>query len=120
MVNKINTKSFFVGIAALFLISWIYSFVSGADLESSRWVLQKDMNYDGQVTISDTWLMVKWFFSLPGDFLIAMFLGIESIATYLEISYYSFGNWFSTVVSFFIWGGVFVAWALIQNYLEER
>ena len=73
----------------------------------SRWILTADMNQNDTVTISDAWLWVKWFYFLPGDGLLYLFMEkLIPIGQFFELTVTSYGNLFSGIVSFFIWGFV--------------
>lgn len=73
----------------------------------SRWILTADMNQNGTVTISDAWLWFKWFYFLPGDGLLYLFMDkLIPIGEFFELTVTSYGNLFSGIISFFIWGFV--------------
>ena len=63
-----------------------------------------DANFDGKVSISDVWEWFFWLFFIPGDvFLYLIMRFTPSVAMFFELSFLSFGNWFSGVLSFFTW-----------------
>lgn len=73
------------------------------------WRFVADMNFDGLVTVSDTWLWFKWLYFYPGDLLLlGLMRGAAPVAIFFEISDGSFGGEFSGVVSFFAWLVVFI------------
>lgn len=75
-----------------------------AQMEATRlWVFKADMDFNGIVTISDTWLWFKWLFFYPGDILILEIMKFGDIHTFLELSASTFGNWFSGIISFIVW-----------------
>ena len=64
------------------------------------WNFVADMNYDGQISISDIWLWFKWFYFYPGDWIIKFLINnIPSVANFLKISYEDYGGFLSGVVS---------------------
>jgi hypothetical protein len=67
------------------------------------WHFKADMDHNGVVTISDTWLWFKWLFFFPGDSLIVGLMKFGDIVTFFELSASSFGNWFSWIISFAFW-----------------
>jgi len=69
-----------------------------------QWSFVADMNYSGTVTISDVWIWVKWLFFYPGDLFIKILVdGFQSISQFFEITYASYGGFFSGIISFIIW-----------------
>ncbi len=57
------------------------------DGQFRQWSFIADMNASGSVTISDTWLWVKWLFYYSGDF--SLYLVIEylpEVSKFMEIS----------------------------------
>jgi hypothetical protein len=63
-----------------------------------------DANGDGAVTISDTWLWLKWLFFLPGDVaLLLLMTYADGIASFLEVTFESEGGWLSASFSVFLW-----------------
>jgi hypothetical protein len=69
-----------------------------------RWKLVADLNYNGEVTISDVWLWFQWFYFLPGDGLYSLIMSNDQLATFFELSTASYGNFLSGTISFFVWG----------------
>ena len=74
-----------------------------------RWNFAKDMNHDGQFTISDIWPMVEYVLFLPGDGVIYVLLG-TGVGNFLEISAKSYGGWWSGIFSGLVWLAAVVAW----------
>ena len=75
-----------------------------AQMEAARlWAFKADMDFNGVVTISDSWLWFKWLFYYPGDLLILLIMKFGDIHTFFELSASSFGNWFSWIISFAFW-----------------
>ena len=70
--------------------------IAHAQMEAERlWLFKADMDHNGFVTISDTWLWFKWLFFYPGDLLILGLMKFGDINTFFELSASSFGNWSS-------------------------
>jgi hypothetical protein len=89
-----------------------------SQMEAARlWVFKADMDFNGLVTISDTWLWFKWLFFYPGDFLILAIMKFGDIQTFLELSASTFGNWFSGIISFIFWLHPIVIVVLFLNFL---
>jgi hypothetical protein len=74
-----------------------------------RWMFAADMNRDGQITISDFWLWVKWIFFAPGDgILFGIMFHLPSFAKFFEISTSMlYGGW-SFALSLWVWYFVIV------------
>jgi hypothetical protein len=69
-----------------------------------RWQFSWDMNGDGVITISDTWLLLKWLFFAPGDYLLLWFMQVvPQAAIYFEVTPASLFGLGSGVLSFFCW-----------------
>ena len=68
----------------------------------TRFQFQLDMSGNGAVTITDVWLMLKYAFFSPGDFL-ACSLYATRIGQFLELTPDSFYSWGSGVISFMAW-----------------
>jgi len=68
------------------------------------WEFVADMNFDGAVTISDIWLWIKWWYTLPGD-IVVVILAQTPIARFFEISFSDVGGGISAIVSvlYLIW-----------------
>jgi len=78
------------------------------------------MNLDGVVTISDSWLWIKWLFFYPGDYLISVFIKKpDDIAIFLELSPTSYGGWGSGVLSIFMWYLLFGALFSFIDYFNS-
>jgi hypothetical protein len=81
--------------------------MAGAPITASQFnaafpKLAADMNWDGALTISDVWLWVKWFYFLPGDFLVQV-IGPTPLGAFLEISVLSYHGVGSGIVSAIAW-----------------
>ena len=75
-----------------------------------------DMNYSGTVTISDAWLWFKWLYFYPGDGLVYFLLHkTPSISNFFEMTFSSYGEVFSGVVSFFIWFFLIIVGLVLWN-----
>lgn len=72
------------------------------------------MNGDGAITISDVFLWVKWLYFYPGDYVIA-YTGNTFLGIFLEFDGNSFGGIGSGVISFFLWGSLFLPYAWWQE-----
>ena len=82
-----------------------------------RWNFAKDMNHDGQFTISDIWPMVEYVLFLPGDGVIYALLG-TGVGNFLEISAKSYGGWWSGIFSGLVWAAAVVAWGVFSEWTE--
>jgi hypothetical protein len=75
-----------------------------------------DMNGDGQTTISDVWLVIKWLFYAPGDWLLLVFMrNFPGGALFFEVtpqSIYGFGSGVLSVLAWMSLWGIFKVWAL--------
>jgi hypothetical protein len=77
-----------------------------------------DMNGDGAVTITDAWLWVKWFFWLPGNFLLEILGRLPKFAAFFDIhaspslGYESFYGLVAGCVSLVFW---WLIWHLIDR-----
>ena len=70
----------------------------------SRWALVGDMGQNGVTTISDAWLWFKWFYFLPGDGLLYLFMEkLVPIGQFFELTTLSYGNLFAGIFSFIFW-----------------
>ncbi len=84
---------------------------------SRQWSFEADMNYDGVITISDTWLWLKWLFSYPGDFVLYLMINkTPNVATFLEVTTNSYGGALSTIISLFFWINL---WLIYFVFTEE-
>ena len=88
-------------------------------MAEGRWFLAKDMNCDGQFTISDVFLWGEWFFFLPGDGLLWVIMQDERLATFFELTPAAYSGWTSGVFSVIGWFGLLVLAALVQVLLEK-
>ena len=69
-----------------------------------QWHFVADINNSGLVTISDIWLLFKWLYFYPGDYLINFFVEQEpEIGRFLELSYSYYGGFLSGFISLFSW-----------------
>lgn len=73
----------------------------------SYWVLTlaEDMNRDGHFTISDVGLWIKYFFYLPGDFLVGQIVNkVPWFSQFFEINDTWCHGFLSGLFGFFVWG----------------
>ena len=81
-----------------------------------RWNFAKDMNHDGQFTISDIWPMVEYVLFLPGDGVVYALLG-TGVGNFLELSAKSYGGWWSGIFSALTW---MIALGILAALGEEK
>lgn len=69
-----------------------------------QWPFIEDMNFDGTMTISDTFLWFKWLFFYPGDLFIKLIIDeFPEIASFFEVDYTNYVGMLSGTVSLFAW-----------------
>ncbi len=84
-----------------------------------QWKFVADMNFNGNVTISDVWLWCKWLYFYPGDWLLGLMIHkIPLYANSLELSYDDYGGFLSGVISFFVYSSLL--WLLIKTIEEIK
>lgn len=67
-----------------------------------NWNLRRDMNFDGNFTISDVKLFAESVYFYPGDLIIKLINGTE-IGAFLEISHKNYGGMLSALLSLAVW-----------------
>lgn len=78
-----------------------------------QWSFVSDMNYSGTITISDVWLWFKWLYFFPGDGLLYFVMHkLPNVAGFFEISFDSYGGFFSGTVSLVFWSLMFIVWII--------
>jgi len=78
-----------------------------------QWSFIADMNYSGNITISDVWLWFKWLYFLPGDGLLYFLIHkMTKIAEFFEITFDSYGGFLSGTVSLIVW---VIVWLLVAT-----
>jgi len=73
----------------------------------SYWTIKlaEDMNGDGQFTIRDIGLWIKYFFYLPGDFLVGQIvINFPGFSRFFEINATWCHGFLSGLFGFFVWG----------------
>lgn len=81
---------------------------------NERWRFVWDMNHDGVYTISDTFLIFKWLFFAPGDWVLLMIMReAPDMGVFLEMSpEASLGGFGAGVISVFAW---LVVWSWVWS-----
>ena len=82
-----------------------------------RWAFQLDMNCDGAFAASDAWLMVKYAFFAPGDFVL-MASAATTLGTPFDLSNLTLGGGASLVMSVVVWVIIFVLLGVFFEWLD--
>lgn len=85
------------------------------DSGGAAWLaFSRDMNSDGQLTLTDVWLWLVQLFFLPGDGLIWLMLTYApGLARFLELGSGSYGGLFSAITSVAAWLFAFVIFGAV-------
>lgn len=86
-----------------------------SSLFAREWSFVADMNYDYSVTISDLWLWFKWLYFYPGDVILSKIIH-TSFGSFFELTEYSYGGYFSGIISAIAW---LIAFAILHEWFTE-
>jgi hypothetical protein len=87
-------------------------------LWDARWHFAIDMNGDGVFTIDDVWLMVKYVYFAPGDWLVFGHMADPDLPTLFELDSSWLYGWASGVISGLVW--FIVLWIIAAHIRSHR
>lgn len=85
-----------------------------------RFYFVLDMNRDGNVTISDLWMLSRNIFLIPSKIIMEWVASSPKLATFFEIDCFTGEHAGGAVVSLFVWLAVWtITAAAVRGYLEK-